>query len=144
MNIFTVWSPPTATQRRSGPPCTHSERELRAECATWKSLKTTGKRCVSSVHPRCTGAVTILCCAPVIAWGAPETCKILSITDWKTDQKARDVHSGVDGTSIMMLIVAAHFHVHQKAGSVDKNAHCTHTNHSFNHCRCFVLSDPLP
>ena len=68
MNIFTVWSPPTATQRRSGPRRARSDRELRAECATWESLKTIGKRCVSSVHHRCTGAVTILCRAPGITW----------------------------------------------------------------------------
>ena len=30
--------------------------------------KTIGKRCVFSVHHMCTGAVTILCCAPGITW----------------------------------------------------------------------------
>ena len=39
MNISTVWSLPTATQRRSGPRHARSERELRAKCTTWKSLK---------------------------------------------------------------------------------------------------------
>ncbi len=61
MNIFTVWSPPTATQRRSGPPCTHSERELRAECATWKSLKnhreTLCFQCAPEVHRCCHSSV---------------------------------------------------------------------------------------
>ena len=91
MNNSTVWSPPTTMQRRSGPRRARSDREPRVECATWKSLKTIGKRCVSSVHHRCTGAVTILCCAPVITWGAPEMHKILWIMQWKTDQKARDM-----------------------------------------------------
>ena len=90
MNNSTVWSPPMATQRRSGPRRARSDRELRAECATWKSLKTIGKRCVSSMPHRCTGAVAILCCAPVITWGAPEMHANLRETD-RTDQKARDM-----------------------------------------------------
>ena len=39
MNNSTVWSLPAATQRRSGSRHACSERELRAECVTWKSLK---------------------------------------------------------------------------------------------------------
>ena len=39
MNNSTVWSLPTATQRRSGPRHARSERELRAKCTTWESLK---------------------------------------------------------------------------------------------------------
>ena len=40
MNIFAVWSLPTATQRRSGPQHARAERGPRAKCITWKSLKT--------------------------------------------------------------------------------------------------------
>ena len=39
MNNSTVWSPPAATQRRSGSRHARSERELRAKCVTWESLK---------------------------------------------------------------------------------------------------------
>ena len=91
MNDSTVWSPPTTMQRRSGPWRARSDRELRVECATWKSLKTIGKRCVFSMHHRCTSAVAILCCAPGITWGAPGTCKNNCLLDWETDQKPRDI-----------------------------------------------------
>ena len=39
MNNSTVWSPPAATQRRSGSRHARSERELRAKCVTRKTLK---------------------------------------------------------------------------------------------------------
>ena len=39
MNNSTVWSLPTATQRRSGPRHARAERGLRAKCVAWKSLK---------------------------------------------------------------------------------------------------------
>ena len=39
MNNSTVWSPPAATQRRSGSRHARSERELRAKCVTWETLK---------------------------------------------------------------------------------------------------------
>ena len=39
MNNSTAWFPPAATQRRSGSRHARSERELRAKCVTWKTLK---------------------------------------------------------------------------------------------------------
>ena len=53
----TVWSPPTATQRRSGSRHACSERELRAKCVTWKSLKNHREmllfQCAPWVHQFC-------------------------------------------------------------------------------------------
>ena len=39
MNNSTVWSLPATTQRRSGSRHARSERELRAKCVTWETLK---------------------------------------------------------------------------------------------------------
>ncbi len=91
MHIFAVWSPPKATQRWSGPRHASSDRELCVECATGKSLENHRKRSVFSVHHRCTGAVTILCCARVMTWGSPEMYTNDWIIDEKTDQKSRDM-----------------------------------------------------
>ena len=43
------------------------------------------------MHHRCTGAVTILCCAPGITWAAAGTRKNNCLDDAKTDQKPRDM-----------------------------------------------------
>ena len=64
MNILTIRSLPTATQRQGGPWHAQVARRLRVKCVTWKSLKTIGKRCVSSVHQRHGGVNTILYCEP--------------------------------------------------------------------------------
>ena len=52
MNNSTVWSLPTAAQRASGPRHARAERGLRTKCATWESLKTIGKPCVSACPPK--------------------------------------------------------------------------------------------
>ena len=76
-NNSTVWSPPAATQRRSGSRHARSERELRAKCVTWKTLKTIGKRCFFSMHHRCISFVTMTCCAPKGSMCACVECMIL-------------------------------------------------------------------
>ena len=57
MNNSTVWSLPTAAQRTSGPRHARAERELRAKCSTWESLKNHRKtlcsQCAPQVHRCC-------------------------------------------------------------------------------------------
>ena len=89
MNIFMVWSLPMATQWRSGPRRAPSERELRVERATWKSLK--NHRKTFSVRHRCSGAVTMACCPPGITWSVCGMHGFCWNIDWKTDRKARDM-----------------------------------------------------
>ena len=77
MNISTVSSLPTATQRRSGPRHARSERGLRVKCVTWESLETIGKRYVFSMPHGCITFVTTPCCAPQDSMWACVECMIL-------------------------------------------------------------------
>ena len=77
MNIFTVWSLPTATQRRSGPRRAQAARGLRTKCTTWKSLKnhweTLCFQCAPQVHRCCHHSVLR---SWDWAWVAPVTCEL--------------------------------------------------------------------
>ena len=91
MNNSTVWSPPTATQRRSGPRRARSDRKLRAECTTWKSLKnyrnTLSFQCAPWMHRRCDNSVLCSCDDLGSSGNVQNNLEI----DGKTDQKPREV-----------------------------------------------------
>ena len=93
MDVFTVRSLSTNTQRRNGARRARSDRELRVECATWKSLKTIGKRCVFSVHHRCIGLTQTWTVLRRRTWVHVWNVQNNMGFHEKTDQKACDMRA---------------------------------------------------